>query len=422
MKKSDTPHKDGLFQQRLSLFYSAIFLSIGCYMPYFPLWLSASGLSEQEMAIILAAPMIVRVMCAPLISLWADHSGNYRAILNRLALGSFTALIGFSYVQGFYPILLVASINAIFWSAIIPLTETMAMQGARRARINYGQARSWGSASFIVGSVATGLVVERLGASSILGFLIVAGGLIMLAALILPQPTGEGRLRAAVAKGRFAWPSVGILIKNPVFWLFLVVAGLGQASHAFYYGFASLHWQSLGIEGGVIGALWALGVIAEIALFVLAGQKLQQVNPASLLVLASGVTLVRWAAMTMEPALWVLVLLQLLHAFSFGLAHLGAMYFLAKAVPENLSATAQGLNATLSAGVLMGGLISLSGPLYAHFGAGGYGVMAGVAGLAFILGLVLLNAWDRKPLFETERKPPSGNTPSEPHTRETHIS
>ncbi len=398
MKKINTQPTDEMFQRRLSLFYSAIFLSIGCYMPYFPLWLNSASLSEQQMAIVLAAPMIVRVFCAPLISLWADYDGNYRRIINCLAIGSFVALWGLCFTEGFYPILIMASINAIFWSAIIPLTETMAIEGARNAKLHYGRARSWGSASFIVGSLLTGMMADQFGAPAILFFLIFAGGLILLAGQALPPSTGKGRLRAAVTKGRFSRQAVKPLLGHPIFWLFLLVAGLGQASHAFYYGFASLHWQSLGLEGGVIGALWALGVIAEIGLFVCAGNQLRRFNPVSLLVIAAVMTMVRWAIMALDPSLGALIPLQLLHAFSFGVGHLGAMYFIATAIPENLSATAQGLNATVSAGILMGALTYISGPLYATWGAGGYGVMALVAGLALILGLVLHRQWDGRQL------------------------
>jgi len=58
-----------------------------------------------------------------------------------------------------------------------------------------------------------------------------------------------------------------ILSKNPVFILFLFAGGLGQASHAFYYGLGTLHWQSLGYSGLTIGLLWSIGVVAEIILF-----------------------------------------------------------------------------------------------------------------------------------------------------------
>ena len=50
----------------------------------------------------------------------------------------------------------------------------------------------------------------------------------------------------------------------------------------------------------------------------------------------------RWAVMAFDPPALLLPPLQLLHAASFGASHLGALMYLARAVPAGQSATAQG--------------------------------------------------------------------------------
>ena len=42
----------------------------------------------------------------------------------------------------------------------------------------------------------------------------------------------------------------------------MLIAALMQGSHAAYYAFGSIHWQALGLSAGVIGLLWAWGVVA----------------------------------------------------------------------------------------------------------------------------------------------------------------
>ena len=59
------------------------------------------------------------------------------------------------------------------------------------------------------------------------------------------------------------------LLREPAFVAAIAAASLVQASHAVYYGFATIDWQGASYDGSVIGALWALGVVAEIALFAL---------------------------------------------------------------------------------------------------------------------------------------------------------
>ena len=47
-----------------------------------------------------------------------------------------------------------------------------------------------------------------------------------------------------------------------------------QLSNGPYYTFLSLHLEALGYARGVIGQLWALGVLAEIVLFMLMARLL----------------------------------------------------------------------------------------------------------------------------------------------------
>lgn len=396
MQKTDTQFKDDGFQTRLSLFYVAIFLSIGCYLPYFALWLTSKGMQAEQVSMILAAPMIIRIFFAPLISVWADFEGDYRKILVVLGCGSLVALVSFHWASGFVLLILMASLNAIFWSAIIPLTETMALAGHKANKLNYGRARSWGSASFIIGSVGTGLLIDKYGTNSVLYFLNVSGLFIVVSALLLPRPIGKGRLRSAVTEERFSKHGIFELLSQPAFWVFLLAAGLGQSSHAFYYGFATLHWQSLGLAGWLIGTLWALGVMAEILLFSLLGNWLRQFNPVRLIFVGTLIAIFRWVLTGQDPSVWVLIPVQLMHAFSFGLVHLGAMYFITNAIPSHLTATAQGLNATMTAGILMGALVLASGPLYKSIGVNGFFVMAVIAAVGALLTLALLYLWDGK--------------------------
>lgn len=64
------------------------------------------------------------------------------------------------------------------------------------------------------------------------------------------------------------------LAHSPSFLLFLLAASTIQGSHALFYAFGTLHWRAQGFADGTIGALWALGVVAEIGLFAVSGRVL----------------------------------------------------------------------------------------------------------------------------------------------------
>ncbi len=135
-----------------------------------------------------------------------------------------------------------------------------------------------------------------------------------------------------------------------------------------FYTFGALHWRSQGISTAWVGALWAVGVLAEVLLFAYSRAVVAHVGAAQLIAAGSAAAIVRWGAMSFDPPLWLLFPIQLLHALTYGATHLGAIHFISRAVPEEASGTAQALYATVAAGLLMGGATLLSGSLYAAFG------------------------------------------------------
>ena len=162
---------------------------------------------------------------------------------------------------------------------------------------------------------------------------------------------------------------------------FLVIAGaaaLIQASHAVYYGFSTLQWRAAGLDGVTIGILWAVGVVAEIALFAISARL--ALKPVALLLAGAAGGVLRWGMMAFDPPVLTLAVLQCLHAFSFGATHLGAVGFMARAAPPALAASAQGYLAVVLASV-MAAAMGISGELYARWGSGAYWAMAVLAAL-----------------------------------------
>ena len=128
----------------------------------------------------------------------------------------------------------------------------------------------------------------------------------------------------------------------------------------------------------MIGALWALSVVAEIIAFAVSGRLLQPLGGTVLLMLGAAGAVLRWSIMALDPPPLVLPLVQCLHGLSFGATHLGSMLFLARTAPGGLGATTQGYF-TLAMGLVMAGAMSLSGTLYQAFGIRAYAAMAAAA-------------------------------------------
>jgi len=382
---------------RLGFLYAVLFLIIGCYLPYLPVWLEWRGFTPDQIAILLATPLVGRIIIAPSISFVADRLGDRRFVLILSAWASLIAYGALWVSSGFWQMFFAMVLVALASTTLMPLTETIAITGIRRARLDYGKVRLWGSLSFIAASLGVGVVIQQVGAGLVVPLLIGATALMIFGTYFIPADLAVAHRASPASAGtpprRLRFSDASALMRAPLFLLFLVATSLVHGSHAMLYAFGSLHWRAQGFSGGTIGALWSIGVIAEVMLFAVSSRIVGRIGSTRLLVLAGFMTALRWSLMAFDPPLWATAILQTLHAMSFGAAHLAAIHFLTHAVPEDRSATAQGLFSAVVAGLVMGTATLLCGPLYASLGGEAYAVMAAMAGLGTLAAMLLRRRW-----------------------------
>jgi PPP family 3-phenylpropionic acid transporter len=375
----DRDASDG-FSSRLAAFYAAMFVFAGIVMPFFPVWLQAKGLDSRATGIVLAVPMLMRLISVPWIARLADRRSAFRAALIAASVGSALAYVLLSQAAGFVPILLAVALASVTTAPALPLTDAYALKGLGLRGRAYGPVRLWGSVAFVAANLGAGLVVDRIAPIHIIWLLVAA--LVMVAGVSLALRPLASEISATE---EFGVPNRKLLL-SPGFWTITAAAGLIQASHAVYYGFSVLDWRTKGLDATFIGGLWGLAVAAEIVLFAVSARLPKRLSPLGLVGLGACGACARWGAMSFDPPLALLPLLQLLHAFSFGATHLGSVQLLARIAPERQFATAQGDFATVLA-LVMAGAMALSGVLYADLGGRAYAAMALAAALggAFVL-------------------------------------
>ena len=381
------------FSLRLSVFYGVVFLLIGGFLPYFAVWLDGRGLTSGEIGLILATPLMVRVMITPVISFAADRTGDRRSMLVLLAWGTLAASLVFTTTHGFWTIMAASIVFAIFWTSIMPLAEAVAMAGVRRAGLDYGRMRLWGSITFIAASTGGGFAIERWGSEAALWTFILASSAIVVGAHLLPRPSANRVARSDRSASPVRVRDAVALVRTPLFLLFLLSTSAAQSAHAIYYVFGTLHWREQGISTGIIGLLWAVGVVAEVLLFTRSSQIVRAIGPLKLIAIAGLAAAVRWSLTAMDPAVGYLFVIQILHGATFGAAHLGAVHFISDAVPESYAGTAQGLYASVTSGIAMGSMMAVSGLLYHSLGGGSFYVMAVLGAVALLAALLLMGRW-----------------------------
>ncbi|MGJ3259404.1 MAG: 3-phenylpropionate MFS transporter [Rhodospirillales bacterium] len=362
---------------RLSALYGGIFFAIGIMMPFWPVWLQSKGLSATEIGLTIASGSIVRVFLAPQIARFADRTGERKRPIICLSLAAFVFYLPFYVADEFWMILLLQACSAGMFGPLMPLSESLTMTGARSQPLNYGRIRLWGSLTFIAGASGIGFFLKGAGPDAIWASISMALGLLVVITLFLPD------FRSAPASPESK--PFRQVISDRTFLVFIAATICVQGSHALYYSFGTLNWLRMGLEEGVIGLLWAEGVVAEVILFVFAADAIRKIGPARLIALGGLACLIRWALTAHTDELVFIAILQLLHAFTFGAAHLGAIYFIADRMPEEVSATAQTIYALLVSGLGIGLMSFVSGHLYDAYAGEAYMAMAVMGGTGMIL-------------------------------------
>jgi MFS transporter, PPP family, 3-phenylpropionic acid transporter len=375
------------FAAWLALFYGTLFGLGGTYLPFFPVWLKAVGIDASWIGIIAAVPSVTRFTFLPVVT---GLSERRQSVRGSMIVTAFATVFGFAVVGTQHqplPVFLAFAVTACVWTPMVPLTDGYALRGVARYGLDYGPLRLWGSAAFIVGALACGLLVDFIAARHLIWVIAGVAGLGAVASLGL-RPLDPPKTAPATVAGSDALPrepgsprEPGLppgpgLLRKPGFLAIILASALIQGSHAAYYAFASITWQASGLGGVTIAGLWALGVLAEIVVFALSPRFTW---PSAVLVVIGALAAVaRWLITAQEPSAPVLAVVQLAHGLTFGLTQLGIMGLLVRHVPGHMMVRGQGYLAACG-GIVASSASILSGAVYARHGQGVYYVMAAMA-------------------------------------------
>lgn len=364
---------------RFSLLYAALFFELGINLPFFPVWLRSQHLDDGRIGIILAMPLLARVLANPVVTAVADRQERLSGtlLICAAAVAIATPLLGTT--STFLPILLLVAAIGLAQGPLIALSDAVTLRATRATvpTVDYGRVRLWGSIAFAVANISGGILLMWFEPDMIIWLLTASALLTALTALTVARlpSTPHRERRASQPAGR-----AGLLIV-----LVVVGAACVQASHGLIYAFGTLHWQSSGIGKGMTGMLWALGVVSEVAVFAVAGRLVGNARAAMfLLLLGAAVATGRWLFMAFDPNVELLAVFQLTHGFTFGATHVGSIVVLSQLAAPSMQAQVQGWLAGAWAG-LMALLTALSGQVYASWGERTYLVMAGVAATGLVL-------------------------------------
>lgn len=377
---------------RLGALQAASFVSHGVYLPFFPLWLQSKALSPTLIGFVVALPIIVRIIAtAPLLSL-ADRSFGARRLLLASHMGQMAIFPLLMLTDSSFVIIALVGLVAFAQAAVIPgndLVSTNAVQ--RYPGLNYGRIRGSGSVSFFITNIVAGYLVGAFGPNVVvvaLTLIPVLGISATLAAVPHEIPEHQIKAKDKDSAGSPALPKV--------LWLLMIAGAVTQGSHGALNAFASIHWRSLGFSDAAIGYFWAVGVIAEILVFIFLGRTVGRGSGVGLILAGSAAAVIRFSMLSLNPGVAPTLVLQVMHSLTFAATHIGTMAALTAFAPHQLKGRAQGIYGSLAALTTAASTI-VSGMIYKEAGGLVFAAMAPLGAIGFILILIVIRLLKSQP-------------------------
>ncbi|MDH5545358.1 MAG: MFS transporter [Gammaproteobacteria bacterium] len=336
---------------RLSGFYLVYFAGLGALMPYWGLYLSSLGFSAVEIGELIAVIMATKIV-APNIWGWlADRSGRHMQLIRITSLFSALCFAGV-YVDSSYGwMLFVMLVFSFFWNANLPQFEANTLAYLGQDTHRYSGIRLWGSIGFILSVVVLGSVTEQYGSEWVPSTVLVLLISVWALSLFTPQAASPEHHDGA------GFLSV---IRQPTVIALFVVCFLLQASHGPYYAFYTLYMEVHHYSRSTIGLYWAVGVVAEIIVFMLMHRLMPRFGARNLLMWALLLSALRWLLIGVYVESHAIMLFaQTLHAASFGIYHAVAIHLVHGFFPGRLMGRGQALYSSISfgAGGAVGSLV-----------------------------------------------------------------
>lgn len=356
---------------RLSFYYFFYFAFVGIFSPYFTLYLQSLQMSAADIALLMSQMQLMRLVAPAFWGWLADRRGQRIGIIRLSAAAACMGFTGFFFFDQFAWLLVPMTLMAFFWSAALPLVESLTFTHLADDAHRYSQVRVWGSVGFIVAVLVGGKLLDTLPIGQVPGMVFVVLLGILWMAFRLPE--SRPSVQAAIVPEGDAVPMATLfsILRVRQVWMLMLACFLMASAHGIYYVFYSIHLNDQGYSKGMIGVLWSVGVVVEIGCFMLMARLMQRYRLRSLLLFTYAVAVLRflmigWCA----ESLVLLMLAQAMHGATFGINHAAAIAAVNRWFPAHIQARGQALYSSLSfgGGGLFGAMVG--GLLWEPLGAG----------------------------------------------------
>eukprot|EP00914_Ancora_sagittata_P006003 GHVO01012111.1.p1 GENE.GHVO01012111.1~~GHVO01012111.1.p1 ORF type:complete len:252 (-),score=-23.32 GHVO01012111.1:88-843(-) len=147
----------------LFFFYFFFCALIGVMMPYISVYYKSIGLTASEIGRLMSTFTLSGILVPHFWGWLTAKVGLPKRILQIGILGCFVAVIPFNWTDQFESLWLLTCAMALFYSALIPMTDSLAVRSIRHLDVPYTRLRVGGSIGYVVAVAGGGFLMEHFG-------------------------------------------------------------------------------------------------------------------------------------------------------------------------------------------------------------------------------------------------------------------
>ncbi|PEA52941.1 hypothetical protein CON64_20965 [Bacillus pseudomycoides] len=330
------------FDKYCSFTFFSYFATFAIVVPLTGLFLNQLNFNSKEIGLILGVSILARILGPYVFLLISKLNKNLANIYFMQCILFLTVLcIGTQVKSNLAVVVALSSLN-IVWISILPNIETISLSKLNGDMKRYSTIRMWGSIGFIAFSVWASHALINFGPLSFWFILILLGFMLLISSILLVRLEP---IEITKKKSKKVFIERKLLLFYTIFFLF-------ELTHAPYYGFFSIKLLENHYTGFAIGSLIAFAVICEIVTFAYGHRLLKYMNVSFILLFCSILGVLRWTLIEFfVESITLLIISQLMHAFTFALYHICAMHILSLNADQDLISQRQTTYTVLTMGI-----------------------------------------------------------------------
>ncbi len=358
--------------------YLGYYMAIGAFIPFINLYYMRLGLSGEQIGVLAALPVLIASSTSMVWGGIADAFQMHRILLRVALLLVCLSMLALSLAESFPVLLVLVSVYALFFSPVLPLIDSAALEAAKKHLRSYGDLRVWGTIGWSISTWLIGGLIQNHGIRWMFYGYAAIMGLTLLLSLF--QPPRQGRLEMSMRHG------LGDLVTRPGLLVFLISTFLVGLTNSMVQQYQGIFLDRIGAGEGVIGLAASLAALSEIPVMFGSRAVMERIGARGLLMVGCATYALRWGMLSYVSApAWALVL-QLLHGLSFAAFLIGGVTYMYEHTPEGLGTTSQALFTSVAFGLASVTGSLMGGALYDRIGFPAlFRLLSVIAAAGFIL-------------------------------------